>query len=552
MTHPTLPTEPHRTPRSGGARPPLALGVLLGPPLASIDPPANGGIIGRLETCAIRLEHPTVSRTHARLDPLGGGWILTDLGSRHGTWINGARLAPHLAAPLRDGDRIEIGPWTLGVHIGDGPAPGRSAYIRLTGVGGGHSSVRPVSQEELGSLAERRLGMLLGAAARLSAAETESALAEALLGVVIDGAGFRRAALVRAVGADAAEILASRGGDEELNISRSLIAAAAEGGVVRLQDAIDLRQATSIIGSNISEALCAPVCIGGEIAAYLYADSPAGAPAPRSDAAAFCGAVAHLCGLALANIRRAEIEDRQRRLIREMTHAREVQQRLAPGGAGACGPVRYAAHSAPGGLVAGDLMGVLDLGGGRVAAYVGDVCGKGVGPGMIMASVQAHLHAELTAGLSPAAAMNETNAYLASICPPGEFCTLFLAVVDAAAGAIECVDAGHAYAVLAGDGGPPRWLRIDGAPPLGVDARAEYPPCTLPAAPGWRLVLFSDGVVEQPGPGGSPFGVRGVLEALAAGGDPARDVAALLTSLQVHAAGTPPADDVSVLALAAG
>lgn len=65
--------------------------------------PGNGGtpvsrnllrstVVGRDEGCEVVLDHPGVSRRHARLDPGDGGWHVTDLGSANGTWINGERL----------------------------------------------------------------------------------------------------------------------------------------------------------------------------------------------------------------------------------------------------------------------------------------------------------------------------------------------------------------------------------------------------------------------------------------------------------------------------
>jgi pSer/pThr/pTyr-binding forkhead associated (FHA) protein len=47
-----------------------------------------------------------VSRSHAELSRRDGQWILVDLESRNGTFVNGRRVGRH---PLRDGDRIEFG-----------------------------------------------------------------------------------------------------------------------------------------------------------------------------------------------------------------------------------------------------------------------------------------------------------------------------------------------------------------------------------------------------------------------------------------------------------
>jgi hypothetical protein len=63
-------------------------------------------VVGRDEGCEIVLDHPGVSRRHARLDPGDGGWHVTDLGSANGTWVNGERLDE---AFLLGGEKIRFG-----------------------------------------------------------------------------------------------------------------------------------------------------------------------------------------------------------------------------------------------------------------------------------------------------------------------------------------------------------------------------------------------------------------------------------------------------------
>ena len=47
-----------------------------------------------------------VSRTHAQLVNREGQWVLSDLGSKNGTFVNGRAISSH---PLRDGAQIRIG-----------------------------------------------------------------------------------------------------------------------------------------------------------------------------------------------------------------------------------------------------------------------------------------------------------------------------------------------------------------------------------------------------------------------------------------------------------
>ena len=51
-----------------------------------------------------------VSRRHARISVLDGNYLIEDLGSTNGTFINrGRRLAPGNRHPLKDGDEIIVG-----------------------------------------------------------------------------------------------------------------------------------------------------------------------------------------------------------------------------------------------------------------------------------------------------------------------------------------------------------------------------------------------------------------------------------------------------------
>jgi hypothetical protein len=71
-------------------------------------PPVPGRyVIGRSEDVDLRLDDISVSRRHAQMAFLDGGWILTDLGSRNGTWLNGWRLPG--PAPVSPGDLLDVG-----------------------------------------------------------------------------------------------------------------------------------------------------------------------------------------------------------------------------------------------------------------------------------------------------------------------------------------------------------------------------------------------------------------------------------------------------------
>ncbi|MEU8570875.1 DUF1707 and FHA domain-containing protein [Streptomyces pathocidini] len=63
--------------------------------------------IGRDPASGLRLNDDTVSRVHAQLSSEGGIWVLKDLGSTNGTWVNNRRVTGR--AVVRAGDLVTFG-----------------------------------------------------------------------------------------------------------------------------------------------------------------------------------------------------------------------------------------------------------------------------------------------------------------------------------------------------------------------------------------------------------------------------------------------------------
>ncbi len=63
---------------------------------------------------------PKVSARHCRIESLGNGsWLIEDVGSFNGTWVNDEQLAAGVPVELRDGDRLEIGQQLLVFSAGE-------------------------------------------------------------------------------------------------------------------------------------------------------------------------------------------------------------------------------------------------------------------------------------------------------------------------------------------------------------------------------------------------------------------------------------------------
>jgi hypothetical protein len=69
--------------------------------------------IGRTRQNLIQLDAPSVSRKHAQIVLTEGGYVLRDLGSENGTFVNGDRVTEHV---LAEGDRLQFGALRFSFH----------------------------------------------------------------------------------------------------------------------------------------------------------------------------------------------------------------------------------------------------------------------------------------------------------------------------------------------------------------------------------------------------------------------------------------------------
>lgn len=530
------------------------------------DAPGAALTIGRSNQCDVVLEdHDGVlSRRHSEVAWRGDAWQVTDLTSKHGTWINGNRLAPGTPTAMTAGDRLRIGAWTFRVVIGGnggiptaeaGPASASLSPARVFATQDDRAQGQSLIKRLAAAAApdsQRRLDLLIQSAQTMQAARSEVEIAEAALGAVSSGSGFPRCAFLRTQdGGAEVEVVAQRTppGGPTAGFSRSLLVAAADGETVVLNGGDVPNYGQSIVSLDICSAVCAPVAVDGHADAFLYADTRgregrmdvANVP---PDLAAYVQAVARLAGLALSNLHRRRLERDDQRRRADLEAARGVQRIIMPPAEGRVGRVAYHMVSIPGRFVAGDLFDVVTVRDDAVAVLLGDVVGKGIAAGMVMANVQAHLSRLLRSEDDPASALSEVNRLVAEYGRrAGEdvtgtlFLSLWAGVFDTRRGVLRYCDAGHGFWVHRPTGGLPRASTGGDCLPLGVDPDAVFTSVEIPIASGDRVVVFSDGVIEQRGIGGEQFGIRRALESLAPERAPREDAQTLLSDLTMFAAG---------------
>lgn len=480
--------------------------AIAGPPMEALEliPQSGGLVIGRHEEAEIRLPAGAeqVSRQHARLEYIDGRWHLTDLKSRWGTFVNGVALEPGRAMPLSDQDLVRITPWTFGFHTSR-PAGGVESVNDLAQMRTLIRSMPPGQGES--TMRQDRLALLLEAAAAIHGAVDEAALAKVVLDEALRGTGLSGAAWLRPAGGDGRmQVIAQRGRGMEPGkaaYSRALLAAAATGNVAELSGGSGVATSESIVQMNISSALCVPLMLGSTVAAYLYLDSrQRGQSALPAGAGEFCLALGRIAGLALANLKRQDIERRHALIEAELYAGAEAQRWILPPRNGTFGPLSYTGESRPGTYMAGDFFDVIPLDNDRLAVALGDVAGKGAAASVLMTAAQGFLHAALRQHGDPGRAATDLNRFIQPRCPHHKFITLWLGVFDAREMKLSYVDAGHGWAMLCPAGNEVEQLNAGSGLPVGVMEETEYETHQMVLPPGGYALIVSDGMIEQFGP----------------------------------------------------
>ncbi|MHC5022966.1 MAG: SpoIIE family protein phosphatase [Planctomycetota bacterium] len=508
-------------------------------------------VIGRGQQCEICLPDPSISRRHATIAKLEGQWFVTDLRSRHGTFINGIRLEAEHPVAAVSGDYIRMGPFTF--RLGFGSPSTRAVAPTDTGTAPG-TIVERVPNRELEALAHRRLELLMDGAVAIQQAASEAELAEAVLNVVLVGSGFHRAAVLRQLGLpDQVEVVASRdmGVDESerFSFSRTLLMEAASGHIARMARAGDGMLGQSIERLQICSALCAPVVLDTSVVGYIYLDSREGEEPGYNDAGSFCHAVARLASLSLSNLKRAELQRRQLRLENDLEAARQAQAFLLPDEGGSVEWLCYAMRTFPGRVVAGDLFDIFPIDENRVGACVGDVAGQGMGAAILMTAVLSHLRASLTRFGDPARAADAVNSFVVERSPLHMFLSLRIGVFDRREGVLRFVDAGHGHWLLRRATGQPERPPGQAGLLMGIEPDFRYQDHTIPLEAGDRIILFSDGVVEPRDQSGEQFGRDRLLEAIADARSPGEDVASTMDALLAFLGNIGLEDDTTIASI---
>jgi sigma-B regulation protein RsbU (phosphoserine phosphatase) len=484
----------------------------------------NPFLIGRHADNNLVLRDNRISRSHARIVLDGENYVLEDLSSRHGTWVNGKRITRQT---LRNSDRIEFG--------------FQDSY-KLTFSFEEHELNRILDQLQPAPRAPSNLGKLRALVEVARALQT-SLSTDDVLTAVVDAAlavtGAERGFLLLQRGEDL-EICVARDrrgaplGRSDLKVPTSVIRRSLKNRRELLSMNFDpleeqgIRPETSIANLELRSVVCVPlvrVRAGNveetamlsnvnETVGVLYMDSRQGAADLSAGNRELLQTLALEASTILENARLLEEERAKQHLEEELNIARQIQAGLLPSELPSSGWFRAAGFSTPSHQVGGDYFDVRRLSDDVWSAVVADVSGKGVSSALLASLLQGAFMLASDGEREIERLMARVNRYLYERTKGEKYATVFYCTVDAS-GLLRWSNAGHCAPVLVHPDGRLHTLCTTGLP-LGMLESAEYHAETIQLEPGAKIVAYSDGLTEAENPQSRFFGVDRLKQILRA------------------------------------
>jgi len=214
-----------------------------------------------------------------------------------------------------------------------------------------------------------------------------------------------------------------------------------------------------------------------------------------------------------------DMTDRFRRQAQEieMGHASRIQQKLYPAEAPRVAGYDIAGAAFPAEATCGDYFDYVPLADSGLGLVIGDVCGHGLGPALIMAATRSYVRFLSNIHASPDQVFEIINDSLFSDLESGDYVAMVLVRLDIGSNRFSCANAGHLSSYhLDSDGGVKNVLSSTGTP-LGMFPSQKYG-CheNLTLEPGDLVVMFTDGISEAEDDAGNVFGIENALSVIRA------------------------------------
>ena len=264
-----------------------------------------------------------------------------------------------------------------------------------------------------------------------------------------------------------------------------------------------------------------------------------------------------------------DVESLRLRLVRELERSESVRQALEQRGPVVLGlsdrlgladltaiaglRIASALHPAEG-VVAGDLLDVVQIDWRRVAVVIADVSGHGAVAGLEAVTLKQVIGTALRLGKDPASALDVAAEHVRL---DERFATCAIVVIDVANGELSYANAGHLAPLIVPDSArhdttlePGQLRQLEPTGPLLSVLSRGWEVGRAELRPGEVLLLLTDGLLEARSAGGEEFGVEGLCKALSRATVRDVDTTVSVLTAAAHAyAENYSRDDVTVLAV---
>jgi serine phosphatase RsbU (regulator of sigma subunit)/pSer/pThr/pTyr-binding forkhead associated (FHA) protein len=481
---------------------------------------SEGAVIGRIGEVPISLPSQTVSRRHAQISLLNGAYVVKDLNSANGTFLNDRRLTT--AQPLTDGDQLRFGDWVLVFQDDAEPRkvvetePDKTTLSVVDKVDAAVSN-EMLYQDQPG----HKLQILLDLARHLGQTLEVQPMLDKLLQHLLDLFPLADRGLIVLCEDDRLLVRAQRSrfrGDADFRFSRSVIREALRDGAGLLSADIHADQRFSgsgtVDGLETSSLLCVPLIVhDGRRLGVIQLDCTRPDRAFERYHLHLLTTVGLLAAVVLDNVALHALRVREETLRRDLELARGVQRGLLPENYPNYEDFEFFAYYSAAYDVGGDYYDFIELPNERLAIVVADVAGKGISAALMMAKLSGELKHLLSC--EPAgtalARLNE------SLCAgnTGRFVTLLAVVLDRRSATLTVVNAGHPA---------PFRRRTDGSveavgepvrgTALGLFPGRAYAEVRTAIEPGEVWLAYTDGFTEAANATGELFGTGRLRERL--------------------------------------
>jgi serine phosphatase RsbU (regulator of sigma subunit) len=466
--------------------------------------------IGRQAGNELTLRDSRVSRQQAQITDVNGTMVLEDMGSSHGTFVNGEKILRH---ELKVSDQIDFGvPDSYHViYVGEG-ATIEELVERIDAPAPAQSGPREL----------HHLGVLLDVARTLSSGLSLEDILTTVVDAAIAVTRTERGVLLLANSAGQLETAVARNAQrgtlrpEEMQVSQGVVkrVASSRREIIvgdTVADAADVgrtNQGESITRLDLHTVVAIPIdkkpvieAVDATIAArqsdllgILYLDSRA----PSSTFSALDREVvrtlAHEAATVVENARLFSAARVKARLDHEIEIASKIQQGLLPKALPNLPHVAMAGSTLACYSVGGDCFDVIELDGGRHGFFLGDISGKGISAALLATLLQGIFFTTASTDIPLPGVFSRVNKYLCERSGGDRYATVFYGVLDKMGG-FEYVNAGHVPPLIRRRSGAIERLDLASFP-VGMFPEADYASASVKLEKDDFLVIYTDGVSE--------------------------------------------------------